>query len=121
MKAIIDSDVLIDYLQGIAQAKAELNRYSNPCYSVISWMEIMCSADTPKERSAAEALLGSMTMIDLSKGVAEIAVRERKALRLKLPDAIILATADQEGCILVTRNTKDFSKEDPRVRFPYLI
>jgi predicted nucleic acid-binding protein len=51
--------------------------------------------------------------------VACKAVDERKQSRLKLPDAIILASADCEGCILVTRNTKDFSKDDPRVRFPY--
>lgn len=30
-----------------------------------------------------------------------------------------LTTADTEGCILVTRNTKDFDRSDPRVRFPY--
>jgi predicted nucleic acid-binding protein len=121
VKALVDSDVLIDYLQGKVQARKELNRYSELCYSVISWMEIMCGAETPKEKSAAEALLGSMQLIDLSKEIAAKAVEERKSLRLKLPDAIILATADHEGCILVTRNTKDFSKDDPRIRFPYAI
>lgn len=50
---------------------------------------------------------------------AQKAVQLRKSLRLKLPDAIILATADEEGCILVTRNTKDFKVSDPRVRIPY--
>ncbi|MFY8099337.1 MAG: PIN domain-containing protein [Allorhizobium sp.] len=38
---------------------------------------------------------------------------------LKLPDAIVLATADREGCILVTRNAKDFDPNDPRIRLPY--
>ena len=121
MKALIDSDVLIDYLQGKAPAKKELNRYTELCYSVISWMEIMSGAETPKEKNAAEALLGSMQLLDLSKEIAAKAVEERRSLRLKLPDAIILATADHEGCILVTRNTKDFSKVDPRIRFPYTL
>lgn len=119
VKAVIDSDVLIDFLQGIPEAETEINRYDEPLYSVISWMEVMCGAETEPERQAADALFGSMRIVDLSSQVACKAVNERKQSRLKLPDAIILASADCEGCILVTRNTKDFSKDDPRVRFPY--
>jgi predicted nucleic acid-binding protein len=42
-------------------------------------------------------------------------------MRLKLPDAVILATAEESGCILVTRKTRDFPANDPRIRFPYRI
>ncbi|MES2661553.1 MAG: type II toxin-antitoxin system VapC family toxin [Verrucomicrobiota bacterium] len=119
VKAVIDSDVLIDFLQGVPEAETEISRYSEPLYSVISWMEVMCGAETRLEREAAEALFKSMRIVELSSQVAQKAVEERKTSRLKLPDAAILASADCEGCILVTRNTKDFSKDDPRVRFPY--
>ena len=119
MKAVIDSDVLIDFLQGIGAAKTEINRYASPLYSVISWMEIMCGAKSNRERESAENLFASMKRVDLSLMVAEKAVEERKHRGLKLPDAIILASADVEGCILVTRNTRDFDKNDPRIRFPY--
>jgi predicted nucleic acid-binding protein len=71
------------------------------------------------ERKAAETLFASMKQIELSQKIAEIAVEERKKQGLKLPDAVILASADAAGCILVTRNAKDFDKSDPRVRFPY--
>ena len=60
-----------------------------------------------------------MKRVDLSRSVAEIAVMERRKQGLKLSDAIILASADSEGCILVTRNTRDYDAHDPRVRFPY--
>lgn len=121
MKAVIDSDVLIDYLQGVPQAKKEINLYSETLYSVVSWMEVMCGANTEQDKQHAEALFQSMTRIDLSIEVANKAVELIKSNKLKLPDAIILATADCEGCILVTRNTKDFSASDPRVRFPYSV
>lgn len=49
------------------------------------------------------------------------AVGERKKSGLKLPDAIILATANCEGCILASRNAKDFDKRGPRVRFPHFL
>ena len=121
MKAVIDSDVLIDYLQGIDKARLEINRYSAPLYSIISWMEVMCGADTSEEQEAAEALFGSMKRVELSQKVAARAVQIKKEQKLKLPDAIILASADTEGCILVTRNTKDFDPSDPRVRVPYSV
>ncbi len=119
MKALMDSDVLIDYLQGIPEAAIELSRYDQILYSVVSWMEIMCGAESDADREAADALFQSMTRVDLSLEVAKKAVAERRSLRLKLPDAIVLASADCEGCILVTRNTKDFGRDDPRVRIPY--
>lgn len=119
MKAVIDSDVLIDFLQGLDAAAAEIDRYDDACYSIISWMEVMIGAASDAERFAAETLFESMRRIDLSAEIARRAVELRRLLRLKLPDAVVLATADREGCILVTRNAKHFDPNDPRVRVPY--
>jgi predicted nucleic acid-binding protein len=119
MKAVIDSDVLIDYLQGVPEARAELARYRRPHFSLISWMELPCGAATTEERRVAEDFLGTLTRVELTEEVARLAVDLRQTLRLKLPDAIVLASAEVEGCVLVTRNTRDFPAHDPRVRFPY--
>jgi len=121
MKAVFDSDVLIDYLQGVSAAKAELSRYRDPRYSIISFMELLTGAVEDHEKRAVEGLLSSMRRIDLNESIARRAVELRKELRLKLPDAVILATAELEGCILVTRNIRDFPTDDPRIRFPYEI
>lgn len=121
MKAVIDSDVLIDYLQGNEQARRELMHYDELRYSVVSWMELMCGARTEAEAEAVEQLLDSMKRVELGMAVARKAVEFRKTRKLKLPDAIILASADTEGCILVTRNTKDFDSGDPRIRIPYSV
>jgi predicted nucleic acid-binding protein len=119
MKAVFDSDVLIDYLQGTPQARKEIARYRQPHYSMISFVELHCGARDAEESQAVEILLASLTRIELSEEVARRAVELRRELRLKLPDAVILASAEVEGCILVTRNTQDFPKGDPRIRFPY--
>jgi predicted nucleic acid-binding protein len=119
MKAVIDSDVLIDFLQGVDAAATEIDRYDDACYSIITWMEVMIGAETDQERFAAETLFESMRRIELSLEVARRAIDLRQQQRLKLPDAIVLASADLEGCILVTRNAKDFDAKDPRVRIPY--
>ena len=119
MKAVIDSDVLIDFLQGVDEAAAEIDRYDDACYSIISWMEVMIGAVTDQERFAAETLFDSMRRIELSADIARRAVDLRRQLRVKLSDAIVVATADWEGCILVTRNAQDFDPHDPRIRIPY--
>jgi len=119
VKAVLDSDILIDFLQGDSRAAEEIARYDDLRYSVITWMELMCGADTPAEEAAAKGLLSSMRMVDLSEQIAQTAVEARKKHRLKIPDAVIWATADSEGCILVTRNAKDFDKNHPMIRIPY--
>ena len=40
---------------------------------------------------------------------------------MKLLDAYILATAQVNGAILVTRNTKDFPVNMPGIRVPYTL
>jgi predicted nucleic acid-binding protein len=119
MKAVFDSDVLIDYLQGLPAARDELARYRQPCCSIVSFMELLVGARTHAERRAAEGLLASLTRLELTEPIARRAVELRRELRLKLPAAIVLASAEVEGCILVTRNKRDFPAGDPRVRFPY--
>ena len=121
MKAVLDSDVLIDYLQGLPQAAEELARYRQPLYSVITFMELHCGARTKEQRVAVDVLLATMARVELSDAIARRAVDLRQSLRLKLPEAVVLASAEVEGCILVTRNARDFPQGDPRVRFPYVI
>jgi hypothetical protein len=121
MRAIIDSDVLIDYLQGIDKAKEELERYSKREISIISWMEILVGADAPEDEKACRDFLSGFTIHQLSVEIASEAVTIRRKFRTRLPDAIVWATARSEGCLLVTRNSKDFPPSEPGVRIPYQI
>ena len=119
MKAVFDTNILIDYLNGVQRAATEIERCSDPLISVISWMEVMAGAkDLPLEMLA-RSFLRRFTIQDITPDVAEVAVSIRAGTRIKLPDAIVLATARIHGCSLVTRNTKDFRASDPRIRVPY--
>lgn len=60
-------------------------------------------------------------MIPFDQTIAEEAVRLRRGTRIKLPDAIIWASAKANGALLVTRNTKDFPTDHPLVRIPYSV
>lgn len=64
--------------------------------------------------------LSTFNIINISQDIAERSVALRQEYKLKLPDAIILATAQLHRLELITRNTKDFTGI-PGVVTPYEI
>ena len=119
MKAIFDTCILIDYLAGKRLASDELLRYESRVISRITWMEVMVGSKTDQELNDTTLFLSHFGIAELSKSIAEEAVKIRRNLKLKIPDAIILATAHVNQCLLVTRNTKDFTQNMPNIRIPY--
>jgi len=116
---LFDSDVLIDFLGGIEPAAVELDRYSRRLVSRISWIEVLVGARSDDDWVLRESFLGEFQVIELDAAIARRAISIRRKHRLKLPDAIVWASALAADALLVTRNTKDFPKGEPSVRFPY--
>lgn len=111
MPALFDTNILIDYLNGIPASVDTLKKYgSKPAISVITWMEIMVGAKklpTEKENETRK-FLAQFILLPVSDQVAEMSIIIRHENRIKLPDAIILATARTNNRILISRNPKDF-------------
>ena len=118
MNALFDTNILIDYMSGVEAARKEIERYSNRAISVITWMEVMAGV-LPDHESKTRVFLSTFIQLSIPPAVAERAVLLRRQRKIKLPDAIILATAEVGDRLLVTRNTKDFPADHPGVRFPY--
>jgi hypothetical protein len=119
--ALFDTNILVDYLNGVGQAREELARHARKAISVITWAEVLVGAKDVQEEQAIRGFLASFEVTTVDLDVANTAVRLRRERRLRLPDALIWATALRRGALLVTRNTKDFPKDDPGVRVPYSI
>jgi len=119
VRAVFDTNVVVDYLNGIEKAGQELARYQERTLSVVTWMEVMVGARGDAEEAAIREFLEGFELAELDRDTAEEAVRLRRAHRMRLPDAIIWATAKTRRALLVTRNTKDFPRDDPGVRIPY--
>ena len=119
MKALFDSNILIDYLNGYDEAAAELARHRDRLISVITWMEVLVGARSDEEAEIIELFLRDFVVIPLTRAVARGAVEIRQVHRLRLPDAIVWSSARSESALLVTRNTKDFPIAEPGVRVPY--
>jgi predicted nucleic acid-binding protein len=119
VKAVFDTNILLDYLAGREDARQEMTRYDSRLVSVVTWMEVMAGARSDAEEDVLRMFLRDFNVVEISRAVAQSAAAIRRQARVRLPDALIWATAQAESALLVTRNTKDFPKDDPGVRVPY--
>ena len=120
MKALFDTNILIDYLNGIEAARTEIARYDKPLISTITWMEVLVGCEK-NEDEVVRRFLANFNQIAIDSNIAEIAVTLRRNRKIRLPDAIIWVSAQSEDALLVSRNTKDFPADEPGIRMPYTL
>ncbi|MDP2071796.1 type II toxin-antitoxin system VapC family toxin [Methylotenera sp.] len=118
VKVLLDTNTLIDYLNGIEAAKMELERFDNKAISQITWMEVMIGT-TAETQVATKLFLATFELLNIDDAVSTRAVILRQTKRVKLPDAIIWATAQVNDRLLITRNSNDFAPNEPGVLVPY--
>jgi predicted nucleic acid-binding protein len=108
--AVFDTNILIDLFNNRTEAANAIeNTASHRAISLITWMEVMVGARRHGHEAKTAAVMGAFEIIDVSRDIAERSVLLREEHGMKLPDAIILATAQSRNCPLISRNTKDFT------------
>ena len=115
-----DTNIVIDWLFGRQPAIQELSRYRKHRMSRIVWTEVL-AGESLHERPRLLQLMSPFELVEIDARIAAAAADIRHRLRMKLLDAIVLATAQVNGAILVTRNTKDFPANMPGIRVPYTL
>jgi len=120
MIAVFDTNIVIDALNGLPEADSEYGRYERVLISRVTWMEVLVGAQENDDQ-VRDFLSTHFEIIPLDLAVAETAVQLRRAHRIRLPDAIIWATAQANEAILITRNTKDFDPAWEGIRVPYTV
>ena len=120
-----DANIVIDALAGYPLARAEIQRAagygSRPWISRMAWIEVLSKGNDAIMREAL-LFLSHFGLDEIDDEIARrAAALRRERPRLKSPDAIILATAQIRGRVLVTRNTKDVPAAMPGIRVPYIL
>jgi predicted nucleic acid-binding protein len=99
---LVDTDIFIDHLRGAQQLLPGKHRLA---YSVVTRTELFAGTTAT---DAVSQLLAPFHEVPVDRAVAERAGRIRRDTGVRLPDALIGATALEHGMNLATRNDKDF-------------
>ena len=108
---LLDTNVVIGLVQGPGAARELVDRNDAPpeicAISQISRIELLSfHALTAKEEARINMLLSVMAIILLNEQIEQLTIVLRRRARLKLPDAIIGATAKVAGLQLLTLDQK---------------
>lgn len=79
-----------------------------PIISIITQIELLCWNIDDDTLSKIKEFIDDCVIVDISPKVVAECVHLRRKKKIKLPDAIIAATAIANNLTLITRNTKDF-------------
>jgi len=121
----LDANILIDALLDHKPAHREIRRIADGgariWISRMAWIETLSKGSDAAVREAVQ-FLDRFGLDEIDEEISHRAAALRR-LRpgLRSPDAVILATAQTRGRVLVTRNTKDFPAQMPGIRIPYTI
>lgn len=98
---LLDTNIIIYALKGLANVKPYFDM--EPFISVITEMEILRIKDVSKEEILIrETAINFCSIIPFTNKIKNKAILIKRQLKIPLPDAIIAATALEEGLTLVT-------------------
>ena len=109
MKYLVDTNSIIDAQMGRIPEKGlqflgdVINE--NFIISFITYIEVLRYKDVPQ---TTQDFMGLANVIEINKAITDACIELRKRKKIKLPDAIIAATALANNLTLISRNTKDF-------------
>jgi predicted nucleic acid-binding protein len=102
---VLDTNILMDCLMGYGVARNCVRKQSDRVISVITLIEILAGSEPSTEKGLRDFMAG-FQVIQTNPQIAEMASQIRRSTGLKLPDALILATALSERRTLLTRDQR---------------
>ena len=113
---LVDSNTIIDYVGNKMPDKSLLilDGYfdNNFSLSIISKIEVLGFNDSSDELKQLVDLIDLANIIYVDDVIANKTIELRKIYKIKLPDALIAATALVYNFMLISRNISDFKKID---------
>ena len=114
MRYLIDSNVWIEAAANVPSAvKALKYAMQGPWvgYSAITRLELFSYPDlNAREERQLKELLGLFIEVAVTAEIIDKAIAIRRSKRVRIPDALIAASALQTCSTLITRNIDDFKK-----------
>lgn len=114
---LIDTSAVIKYLNGtlLPSGLHLLDRIvdSETILSLITEIELrVWEPVNVSDKQVYEAFISGSVVLDINRDIVEETITIRKNYRLKLPDAVIAATAIVNNLTLIADNDRDFARVD---------
>ncbi|KIM08614.1 MAG: nucleotide-binding protein [Sulfurovum sp. FS08-3] len=120
MKYLVDSNIIIYHLNQESIATNFLRKhYHEIAISQITFIEVLSFEFSQEVEKDVRELLATFKILDITQGIANQAIENRRHKKIKIPDNIIVATAMVHDLVLVTRNEKDFKIFDMEMLNPF--
>jgi predicted nucleic acid-binding protein len=122
VKYLVDSNAIIDFCSGKLPINGKnLLLAIVPEISIITNIELFANKNINNSEIEFLKKFVSFSIVhDLNIKLVNTTIEIRKMYNIKLPDAVIAATAIVHNLVLVTRNTKDFQNiQNLKVVNPY--
>ncbi len=120
-----DTNILIYYFNGDMDniVKKDVTNLMQKSFqiSVISKMEFLGFTFSDENKKKAIEFISYASINPLNDEIVKRVIEIRQLKRIKLPDAIIAATAMELSATLITRNIKDFKQLGVDVFNPFVI
>ena len=114
---IFDTNVIIFISKNIIKVENLISPDIKPSISIITYIEALgYKFETTEDLLYMQQICSSFQLVNISDLIVLETINLRKKHRIKLPDAIIYATAIVENVPLLTNNTKDFIALDGGVK-----
>ena len=115
---LLDSSTIIYLSKGMIDIDTILLENENYSISVITYMEVLgYKFNSNQEEEIMKNLLSLFDIVYIDESTTEIVIEIRKANKIKLPDAIICATAIRNNSILFSSDVRLKAIKNLKLKF----
>lgn len=114
----LDTNILVGFFKGEDSIRSSLERFDSLKIPAVAYAEFLVGLPYREQRDAANQAINTLfEIVHSTDAICAEAAELRRKTRLKLPDAMIYATARVGGGVLITRD-KDFGVQESDILIP---
>jgi predicted nucleic acid-binding protein len=120
MKAVFDTNILIDWTRKIPGSFEAIQNADQRYLSRVSWAEFLVGVPHSQRGLIEKFLEEYFVVLDTNEEIASHAIQLRQNIKkISMTDALIYGTAKFLKTILITRDIKDFDEGAEDIYVPY--